>query len=137
MIGGAQPKLILGIDEDGKFTIDRQFAELIGLETERLWLLTKVDDTTFVKRCKEITWLEFNEDRTFKAKHDKPDVGLSLLMSPFSVSFTWQTTPITELIEARKNYYRFDTKNSKYLLVKLDESNLKEMAHSIEEVDEA
>lgn len=58
---------------------------------------------------------------TFKSKHKKPKVGMSVLMSPFNIFFTWQTTPITEIIEEKTNYLHFKTKNSEYELFKEDE----------------
>jgi hypothetical protein len=42
------------------------------------------------------------------------------LMSPFHpFTFTWQTTPITEIIEQREGYIKFKTKNSNYELFKI------------------
>jgi len=83
-------------------------------------LLTKEDNLNFSKGSNEILWLEFNEDDTFKEKYDEPKVGRSLLMSPFNNFFTWQTTPILEIIEERvddnMNYIKFKTKNSIYEL---------------------
>ena len=67
----------------------------------------------------DITWLEWNEDGTFKAKHTEPAIGLSLLMSPFNQFFTWQTTEITEILENQENFVKFKTKNSEYVLEKL------------------
>jgi hypothetical protein len=64
-------------------------------------------------------WLEWNEDRSFKSKHDEAMVNRSLLMSPFNDFFTWQTTPITEIIEQRDGYIKFKTENSIYELFKL------------------
>jgi hypothetical protein len=46
-------------------------------------------------------------------------VNRSLLMSPFNDFFTWQTTPITEIIEQRDGYIKFKTSNSIYELYKL------------------
>ena len=65
-------------------------------------------------------WLEFNEDGTFKEKHDKPAIGLSLLMSPFNQFFTWQCTSLTEIMEEREDYIKFKTLNSNYELWKLN-----------------
>ena len=122
MIPGERPKLILGYDEEGKFKIDRLQAEILGLmESEQRWILTKPDQSTFQKLSADITWLEFNEDRTYKARHKKPAVGLSLLMSPFNQYFTWQTTPITRIKEERENYWLFETENSTYLLRKIED----------------
>ena len=125
MIGGERPKLILNYDDEGKFKIDRVQAELLGLtdltESEHRWLLTKPDVSDFQKLSTDITWIEFNEDRTYKARHKKPAVGLSLLMSPFNQYFTWQTTPITYIKEERENYWQFETENSTYILRKIED----------------
>jgi len=71
------------------------------------------------KESKEVLWLEFNEDSTFKSKHSEPAVGRSLLMSPFNQFFTWQTTTVTEIVEEREDYIKFKTQNSNYELFKL------------------
>lgn len=64
----------------------------------------------------DIQWIEWNEDGTLKAHHDTPAIGLSLLMSPFDESYTWLTTPITEIVEEREGYIKFNTQNSVYEL---------------------
>ena len=71
------------------------------------------------KQSKEVMWIEFNEQGTFKSKHDEPAVGRSLMMSPFTFSFTWQTTSVTEIVEEREDYIKFKTRNSNYELFKL------------------
>jgi len=88
------------------------------IENEFNWRLVRERDG-LVNQSKEIIWLEFNEDGSFKAKHDDPGIGRSLLMSPFNNFFTWQTTSITEIVEERENYIKFKTKNSIYELFKL------------------
>ena len=122
MTPGERPKLILGYDEEGKFKIDRLQAELLGLiESEQRWILTKPDVPEFQKISADVTWLEFNEDGTYKKRHEKPEVGLSLLMSPFNQFFTWQTTSVSEIVESKKDYWLFKTNNSTYLLRKLSD----------------
>jgi hypothetical protein len=88
------------------------------IENEFNWKLVRERDG-LVNQSKEIIWLEFNEDGSFKAKHDDPGIGRSLLMSPFNNFFTWQTTSITEIVEERENYVKFKTQNSNYELFKL------------------
>ena len=133
MIGGERPKLILGYDEEGKFKIDRVQAELLGLvESEQRWILTKPDQSAFQKLSADITWIEFNEDRTYKARHKKPAVGLSLLMSPFNEFFTWQTTPITHIKEERENCWLFNTENSTYLLRKIGDDEWNKAVECVE-----
>jgi hypothetical protein len=64
-------------------------------------------------------WIEFNDDGRFKEKYDDIGVNRSLIMSPFNDYFTWQTTPVTEILEQRDGYVKFKTKNSVYELFKL------------------
>ena len=108
MIPGAQPKFEASI-KDGK---------LILKEPIHNWKLVRErDDLT--KQSRDIKWLEFNEDGTFKEEFDEPTIGRSLLMSPFNRFFTWQTTTITEIVEQKENYIKFKTENSIYELYKL------------------
>ena len=86
------------------------------------WKLVREGDGMSAK-SKEILWLEFNEDKTFKAKHENPAIGRSLIMSPFNAYFTWQTTDITEIVEERDEYIKFKTKNSVYELSRIKEEN--------------
>ena len=71
------------------------------------------------RQSKDIKWLEFNEDGTYKTDHPQPAPGLSLIMSPFNRFFTWQTTSITEILEQQDGYIKFKTSNSIYELFKL------------------
>ena len=119
MIGGVQPKALLTQDEDGNLEITENQAKLIGLMDDELnWRLVREGDG-LNKKSKAIMWLEWNENGTFKSKHDEPAIGRSLLMSPFNHAFTWQTTIITELIEVQDDYIKFKTENSIYELFKL------------------
>lgn len=68
------------------------------------------------KKSRDIMWLEWNDTKAFKERHSEPEVGRSLLMSPFNDTFTWMTTDITEIIEQEENYIKFKTKNSTYTL---------------------
>ena len=91
----------------------------VDIQTNNWKLVRERDGLT--KQSSEVIWLEFNEDGTFKEKHDKPAIGLSLLMSPFNMFFTWQTTPITAIVEGREDYIKFKTLNSNYELFKTKE----------------
>jgi hypothetical protein len=88
------------------------------IEDDYNWKLVRERDG-LVNQSKEILWLEFNKDGTFKEKHDEPAIGRGLLMSPFNAYFTWQTTSITEIYEQKENYIKFKTGNSVYELWKL------------------
>ena len=110
-----QTKIPVTIDEDNlmKIAIEQ------GIwENEHNWKLVRERDG-LTKKSKDIIWLEWNEDGKFKAKHDSIAIGRSLLMSPFNDFFTWQTTDVTEIVEQREDYIKFNTKNSTYELHKL------------------
>lgn len=79
-------------------------------------LLLKPDEPNFIKGSRKVLFIEFNEDGTFKEKHDKPEIGRSLLMSPFNAYFTWQTTVMTEILAQEEGYVKFKTENSLYEL---------------------
>jgi hypothetical protein len=98
-------------------------AELITQEYQSKpnWKLVRDDGLT--KQSTMITWIEWNNDGRYKDRHDTPDTGRSLLMSPFTPFFTWQTTAVTELVEVREDYIKFKTKNSNYELFKIDDNN--------------
>jgi len=82
------------------------------------WKLVRESDG-LTNQSKDVLWLEFNDDGTFKSKHSEPAIGRSLLMSPFNQFFTWQTTTVTEILEEREDYIKFKTQNSNYELFKL------------------
>lgn len=119
MIGGVQPKILLTQDEDGNLKMDDEMGKLLYGESQMNWRLVRERDG-LTKQSKEVMWAEWNEDGTFKEKHDQPAVGRSLIMSPFNQFFTWQTTDITEIIEYREDYIKFKTKNSNYELFKIN-----------------
>ena len=123
MITGVQPKLIVGFDEEGNMTLDKTQAELLGLiENEFNWKLVRERDG-LTKQSVDVMWIEFNDEGRFKSKHDEPAIGRSLIMSPFSQFFTWQTTTVTEIVEEREDYIKFKTQNSNYELWKLNEND--------------
>lgn len=119
MITGVQPKLLVSFDENGNMQLDPLQAELLGLvENEFHWKLLRERDG-LLKQSKEVMWIEWTEEGRFKSKHNEPAVSRSLIMSPFNDFFTWQTTPITEVVEQKENYLKFKTGNSVYELFKL------------------
>lgn len=75
-----------------------------------------------VKKSNRIQFVEYDQDtKKFKSFQDFPKLGYSLMMSPFTDSFTWLTTEITEIenkIEdmLSEDGFKFKTKNSKYTL---------------------
>ena len=92
------------------------------IENEFNWKLVRERDG-LTKQSSEVMWVEFDEEGKFKSKHDEPAVDRSLIMSPFNQFFTWQTTTITEIVEEREDYIKFNTLNSVYELWKLNASD--------------
>jgi hypothetical protein len=94
--------------------------ELGILEKDFNWKLVRERDG-LTKECHEVMWVEWSNEGKFKARHCKPAVGYSLILSPFNDYFTWQTTTITEIVEERDNYIKFKTQNSNYELWQLND----------------
>jgi len=115
MIGGAQPKVLLTQNEDGNLELDKTFEAIFGKELDHKYKLVRGRDQ-LTKTSLGVKWLEFGEDGRYKADFEDIAVGRSLLMSPFGPSFTWQTTPVTEIVEQREDYIKFNTENSSYEL---------------------
>jgi hypothetical protein len=112
-----QTKIPMTLLEDNlvKIAVEQGVIELVN---EFQWKLVRERDG-LVNQSKEIKWLEWNDVGRFKAEHNKPAIGYSLIMSPFNQFFTWQTTSITEIVEEREDYIKFKTQNSNYELWKL------------------
>jgi hypothetical protein len=110
-----QDKIPMTLTEDNVLKIA---IEQGVIENEYNWKLVREHDG-LTKQSKEVMWVEFNDDGYFKSKHDEPAIGRSLMMSPFTFSFTWQTTSITEILENQDDYVKFRTRNSNYELWKL------------------
>ena len=88
------------------------------IENEFKYKLVRERDG-LTKQSKEIKWLEFDENGRYKEDYQEPEVGRSLIMSPFNAFFTWQTTIITEIVEQKEGYVKFKTENSNYELFTL------------------
>ena len=71
-----------------------------------------------INRSSKVKFIEFDKNGLFLKDYDKPNIGLSLIMSPFNIYFTWQTTLITEILKDQENYLHFKTENSEYELFK-------------------
>ena len=80
--------------------------------------LTRESDG-LTKKSEDIKWIEWGIDGLFEEFFDEPLEGRSLIMSPFNRYFTWQTTPVTEILEQKEGYIKFKTENSTYELFKL------------------
>jgi hypothetical protein len=116
-----QDKIPVTLDANSNLNMD-QLEALAGLITQGKpnWKLVRNGDG-LTKHSVDILWIEFNENGTFKEKHDTFAIGRSLLMSPFNQFFTWQTTPITKILVATTDplYVKFETENSEYELTKI------------------
>jgi len=110
-----QPKVLLVQTEKGELHLDDMYNSIYGKESEHKYMLVRERDE-LTKTSRDVKWLEFNEDGTYKANFQDIAVGRSLLMSPFGPSFTWQTTPVTEILEEKEGYVKFRTENSVYEL---------------------
>jgi len=119
-----QDKIPVTLEANDNLNIDQldALAELIT-QGKPNWKLVRSGDG-LTKHSVDILWIEFNENGTFKAKHKEFAVGRSLLMSPFSEFFTWQTTPITKILAATTDslYVQFETENSEYVLTKMTQN---------------
>ena len=115
MIGGAQPKVLLTQNEDGNLELNKSFQEVFGKEVEYRYKLVRQRDG-LTKTSTDVKWLEFGEDGKYKADFPDIAVGRSLIMSPFNQFFAWQTTLVTQILEQREDYIKFNTENSLYEL---------------------
>ena len=120
MIGGVQPKILVTQDENGNLKMDDEMGKLFMEDLFAQYpykLVRERDGLTHYGR--EMGWIEWNDDGTFKEKHDEPAIGRSLMLDPHRFSFTWLTTSITEILENQDDYVKFRTRNSNYELWKL------------------
>ena len=85
-----------------------------------MYKLTRLGDG-LVKQSKDVMWIQWNSEGRFDSKHDEPAIGRSLMMSPFNIFFTWQTTPITAF-EVTEVGVEFVTENSNYVLEQIEET---------------
>ena len=115
-----QTKILLTQDENGNLKMDDEMGKLFMEDLLAQYpykLVRERDGLTHYAR--EIGWIEFNEDSTFKEKHDEPAIGRSLMLDPHRFTFTWLTTSVTEIIEQLDDYVKFKTRNSNYELWRL------------------
>jgi hypothetical protein len=87
------------------------------METNEYYELVRINDG-LTKQSINVAWIEFDENGHGKEIHDKPEIGYSLIMSPFNMFFTWQTTVVTEVITNEDDFVHFNTQNSEYKLYK-------------------
>jgi len=116
MIGGVQKKILVTQDENGNLKMDDEMGKLLfGAPANAKYKLVRERDG-LTKYGREMGWIEWGDDSRFKELHKDPQVGLSCILDPHRLSFTWCTTTVTEIIEQKENYIKFNTKNSVYEL---------------------
>ena len=64
----------------------------------------------------QVQYVEWNKDKTAKESHDDAQIGRSLILDP-RFNYTWLTTAITEIVDQKEGYIKFQTKNSTYELI--------------------
>jgi hypothetical protein len=67
-----------------------------------------------------IKYIEWNEDLSFSKSYDEPAVGMSVMLDPHRLNYTWLTTEILSF-NVEDNVTYISTKNSKYILETLYE----------------
>jgi len=115
-----QDKIFLTQDENGNLKMDDEMGKLLFGDPNanaKYKLVRERDGLTHYGR--EMGWIEWGEDSRFKEKYDEPAVGRSCILDPHRISFTWLTTTVTEIVEEREDYIKFNTHNSVYELWKL------------------
>ena len=118
MVGGVQPKLLLTQEEINTLILDGHFLTIFGKDEEHRYKLVRERDQ-LTKTSLDIKWVEWDESGKYLADYKEILVGRSLIMSPFNMSFTWQTTNVIEIIEQKEGYVKFKTENSNYELFKI------------------
>ena len=115
-----QDKIFLTQDENGNLKMDDEMGKLFMEDLFAQYpykLVRERDGLTHYGR--EMGWIEWGYNGRFSELHKEPKIGLSCILDPHRISFTWLTTSITEIVEEREDYVKFKTQNSNYELFKL------------------
>ena len=124
MIGGVQQKILVHQDENGNLKMDDEMGKLLfGDPSNNMKYKLVRERDGLTHHAHEMGWIEWNDNGTFKEKHNEPAIGRSCMLDPHRISFTWLTTSVTEIIEQRDNYIKFNTLNSVYELFILNKQN--------------
>ena len=67
-------------------------------------------------RASTIKWIEWKENGLYSDSFPDPAIGRSLIADPIKITYSWLTTPVTEILEQREDYIKFKTENSVYEL---------------------
>ena len=83
-------------------------------------LIKSNGETHYGTQCKFVEWSGEELGSKAKQMHDEPQIGYSVILDAHFLSFTWLTTPITEILNIgigkECTTYQFKTKNSEYTL---------------------
>ena len=84
-------------------------------EPKAKYTLRRLNDG-LTRTAYQVQYVEWNEDKTAKESYDDAQIGRSLILDP-RFNYTWLTTVITEIVEQRDGYIKFQTQNSTYELI--------------------
>jgi hypothetical protein len=85
-------------------------------EPKAKYTLRRLNDG-LTKTGSRVLYIEYDgESGENNKSHDNIKVGYSLMLEP-RMQFTWLTTAITEIVEQRPGYIKFQTQNSTYELI--------------------
>ena len=85
-------------------------------ELEAKYILKRLNDG-LTKTGSKVQYVEWDENTSeYNLLHDDIKVNRSLILNP-GTNFTWLTTIITEIVEQKPGYIKFQTKNSTYELI--------------------
>jgi len=84
-------------------------------EPKAKYTLKRLNDG-LTRTAYQVQYVEWNEDKTAKQSHDDAQIGRSLILDP-RFNYTWLTTAITEIVDQKEGYIKFQTKNSTYELI--------------------
>jgi hypothetical protein len=88
-------------------------------EPKAKYTLRRLNDG-LTKTGSRVLYIEYDgESGENNKSHDNIKVGYSLMLEP-RMQFTWLTTAITEIVEQRPGYIKFQTKNSTYELIVIE-----------------
>ena len=80
------------------------------------YILKRLNDG-LTKTGSKVQYVEWDENTSeYNLLHDDIKVNRSLILNP-GTNFTWLTTIITEIVEQKPGYIKFQTKNSTYELI--------------------
>lgn len=97
------------------FTDDLYCEEHGGKPNFKYKLVRSADGLT--KYSNKITWVQWNENGTFKNTSDDIVFGASLVLDFSMGNYQWMTTSVVSF-EKEGNVINFKTKNSEYVLTK-------------------